>query len=135
MTVANAAPTTSGATEEGDTNEDAGAFFRRLLEYRLLEQHGREYEVLHPAHQALIERTDFEACWRALGPSFPLGATLDSFRVIDEYIEPYANVGIEEQPSTAVTWEATLGYEGSFKERQTNHALLVDGHWRWVVLS
>jgi hypothetical protein len=114
VTVTNAAPTTSGETtapsettasdEATAPDEEAGDFLQRVLEYRLLEQFGREYEALHPAHQALISRTDFEACWRALGGSgFPPGTTLESFRVIDEYEDPYASVGI------AVTREGVRG--------------------------
>ena len=91
-------------------------------------QYGRAWDILHPAHQSLVSRGDFEDCGRQGG-----GASVEEIDIVEVYDDPLDVAFIPEKQSRAVTVEVltTAGVA-----TQTFHAVEVDGSsWRWVLSS
>ena len=91
---------------------------KQLLDYEFKGQFGRSWDLLHPGHQAVVDRDTYTSCMQEKSSSLPSGVDVD----VDEVYDDPINVeGIPERTSKAVTM--TLS-KGSDKETVTAHAVL-----------
>jgi hypothetical protein len=113
-------------TATPDPDAAARAFLVDRLERFSKGQFGPDWDVLHPAQQALVDRDHYIACSQAAGiPDF-------SVRAIESYHEPIEVPGTGLRPdSVAVTVELTA--QDGTKSTLTPHAVDVDGGWRWII--
>ena len=114
ITVTNSA----GSAVETTLDESPGDFMKQLLDYEFKGQFGRSWDLLHPGHQAVVDRDTYTSCMQEKSSSLPSGVDVD----VDEVYDDPINVeGIPERTSKAVTM--TLS-KGSDKETVTAHAVL-----------
>lgn len=107
--------------KEGGDSPDAAIL--RLFDQLDKGQWGRQWEDLHPAHQAVVSRDSFIAC------ASEVQIDLDSVEVLEVYDEPVSVEGAS-LPSKAVTVRLEAGPSS---DEQTFHLLDVEGEWRWVM--
>jgi hypothetical protein len=129
---AQASLTTSTTATEPE--QDAGDFLKEITERGLRGQYGRNWETLHPAHQAIVSRAKYDSCERQNDQG--TGATKIDITVEDTYTEPVLVKGLGTVPSTAVTLR--FSYDNPLtgkpaEEHATGHAVAVDGQWRWIL--
>lgn len=88
-------------------------------------QHGPEWELLHPAQQALVPKDLYVQCSAAIDtPDFEAKAT-------ESYEETVTIPGTDQRAeSVAVTVEVS---SSGAKETWTVHVFDVDGTWRWAL--
>jgi hypothetical protein len=124
----------AGTTTESKPEQDASAFMKELTERSLRGQYGRNWESLHPAHQAVVTRDKYDSCERESNES--TGATKISIDVEDTYEEPVRVEGEGMVDSTAVTLRLTYDNPLTGKpaeEHGTAHAVPVEGEWKWIL--
>jgi hypothetical protein len=121
--------TTTTAPEQG-----AGDYMKELIEQALRGQYGRNWETLHPAHQAVVSRERDDTCESETEDS--AGATKIDVAVVDTYEEPVRVEGDGTVDSTAVTLRFTYNNPLTGKpaeEHTTVHAVAVGGKWKWIL--
>ena len=111
---------------EGDAG-DPGEAIRPYLHAIQEGQYGRAWDMLHPAHQAVVTRSEFDNCLRESGLSVPAKFGLHVDVVSDETIDV---AGLGSTPTKAVTWTLSSGEEF---ETMTSHLVESDGTWRWIL--
>lgn len=95
-----------------------------VLQANFRGQHGRAFDMLHPAQQELMTRDGYVECMRSNMPT----TVMSEFEVVDTYEERTTIPGTDEEvDSVAVTWEADLSGEPG---TGTNQLVAVDGEWR-----
>ena len=75
-----------GPTTVSTPEQDAGAFMKEVTERALLGQYGRNWETLHPDHQAVVSRDKYDSCERQSDDG--TGATKIDIAVVETYEEP-----------------------------------------------
>jgi hypothetical protein len=127
--------TVTGATatepSEASPEESAGVFTKRHLEYEIAGQFGRAWDELHPVHQKLLTRSQYDSCSRR-EPPFAGNETIE---VKETYDDPIDVPGIPQHESKAITVEVREPFEGgsATKQKATVHAVNVAGGWRWIL--
>lgn len=126
--VAATGPTTSKPLDQ----KAAGEFIKQMIEYSSDGQHGRRWDELHPALQAVIPKTLYVKCQTESDP----GVEVTKVTVKETYLESTDIPGttLTNVPSVAVTLELTARIgEREETDTQTAHAFFVDGRWRHAV--
>jgi hypothetical protein len=131
-----AAPSSSSTTLTPTTRvpspiESAEAAFRRLLDYASKGQYGRQWDDLHPAQQAFVNRDLFVRCYgEKLG-----GLDVIRINVVDTFQEEQSVPGTDvRQLTTGISAEVTYRRDGQEStSTDTYHEYLVDGRWRWAL--
>lgn len=105
-----------------------GAFIEQVYRRLLGGQHGRAWDLLHPAHQQLVSRRRYIEC----GAAWPPSPELRKFEVLEVYRDPIDAPLIPETTSRAVRYRVTVGAGGESESfTALGHAVAVDGRWRW----
>lgn len=122
----------AGCGGEGDeavdsTDAEARQFIVEDSKQLFLGQHGRRYDTLHPAQQALVDRATFVEC---LGREAGAGGEVD-VTVLESYetTETIPGTDIEADGLAVTVTISAQGQEGS----TTRHAFQVGGQWRWAM--
>lgn len=120
----------SGDETQAEPAEPPGAFMEQVYRSLLVGRHGGAWDLLHPAHQALVTRARYVEC----AADWPPSPKLQTFQVLDVFPDPLEVPLIPETSSTAVRYRVTVG-AGSASDSftATGHAVAVDGRWRWVL--
>lgn len=105
-----------------------GAFIEQVYRRLLHGQHGRAWDLLHPAHQRIVSRSRYIEC----GAAWPPSPALQKFEILEVFRDPIDVPLIPETTSRAVRYRVTVG-AGSTVDTFTalGHAVAVDGRWRW----
>ena len=115
------------ALNENEEDHTAGAAVKRVVEQEYVGAYGEVWETLHPRHQRLVSRADYEECRRGID----VAGTLESVLILDVEDEPLTIYGLRPRtPSKAVEVRVTTD-ETEFTA--TYHAVRVGGTWRWVL--
>jgi hypothetical protein len=117
-------------TPAGSPNESAAAFFKRHVQYGIKGEWRRDWDELHPLHQRLISRSQYDYC-----QSGEVGYVGDEIvRVTDTYESRNDVLGIPQQKTMAA--EIELGRPGATGgATYTLQALRVGGRWRWLLFN
>lgn len=110
--------------DEAEASEGAGDFARNLVMTMIRDQWGRTWDMLHPEHQALVERNMFISCNRE--DTLP-DADIAVTEVFEETID-IPHLGSME--TTAVTLNISSDVDNS-SGFLTLHMIQVDGDWVW----
>lgn len=114
--------------------DPAVAALRRQFDFLSKGQHGRIWDELHPAQQALLPRDAYAACADAATAG---GFTIVELDVDEVYDEQIVIPGTSTSATAkAITIRMTLrsGTE-SGELTDTFHEIDVDGAWRWSMTS
>lgn len=122
----------SGDESEAEPGQRPGAFMEQVYRSLLVGRHGGAWDLLHPAHQALVTRARYVEC----AAEWPPTPKLQRFEVLEVSSAPLEVPLIPEKESTVVRYRVTVG-AGSELDRftATGHAVAVNGRWRWVLTT
>jgi hypothetical protein len=112
------------------TANGVGIFMTRILREEIRGEWGRQWNELHPAHQALISRSQYVACSRRMGTDFATGHEV--FRVLDIRDEAIKVRGVPQRTSKLVT----INFSEPGKPHGLTyhmHAVSVGGRWTWIL--
>jgi hypothetical protein len=133
VTVAKTVTTSTATTTTAQQpTESAGVFLKRILLEEGRGQYGREYDSLHPGQQKFVSKTLFIACEQELvssSTSQPIAAV----KIDEIYEEPIDVPGVTSKPLPAKAVTMTLTGSSGATSTRTQHAISVDGQWRWIL--
>src|SRR5918999_2870804 len=111
---------------ENEDDHEAGVAIKRHVEQEFVGGYGTSWDSLHPRHQRLVTRTEYEECRQGID----IEGTLERVLIVDVEDEPLTVYGLRPQtPSKAVEVRVTTD-ESEFTD--TYHAVRVGNGWRWV---
>jgi hypothetical protein len=112
---------------DDEADHDAGTAVKNVLEREYVGDYGTAWDSLHPRHQRLVSRAEYEECRRGID----VAGTLETVLILDVRDEPVTIYGL--RPRTAskevdvrVTTDETE-YKASY------HVVRVGDEWRWVL--
>ena len=115
------------ALNENTQDHEAGTAVKDVLEREYAGDYGTVWDSLHPRHQRLVTREEYEDCRRAID----VEGTIESVLIVDVRDEPLAVYGLRPRtPSKAVNVRVTTDeseYTASY------HVVRVGDRWRWVL--
>ena len=111
------------------------AFFVEWVEQLSRGQWEAQWETLHPAHQALVDRNHYVECRKA-GISSEADAKVTKIIETEEFDDVSVRGTDESGPATAVTYEVEVSL-GPISDKQTDTARIfhVDGEYRWTLVG
>jgi len=114
-------------TEDTTDDEQAGAAVKRVIEDEYVGDYGTAWDRLHPRHQRLVTRKEYEDCRGQID----VRGTIESVLILDVRDEPLNVYGLRPRtPSKAVKVRVTTD-ETAYTS--TYHVVPVGGEWRWVL--
>jgi hypothetical protein len=115
------------ALDENEEDRAAGAAVKSVVEREYVGAYADVWNDLHPRHQRLVTRAEYEECRRGID----IEGTLESVLIVDVSDEPLTVYGLRPRtPSKAVRASVTTD-ETEFTD--TYHVVLVGDRWRWVL--
>jgi hypothetical protein len=115
------------ALEENTQDHEAGTAVKDVLEREYIGDYGTVWDSLHPRHQRLVTRQEYEECRRGID----VEGTIESVLILDVRDEPLVVYGLRPRtPSKAVKVRVTTDeseYTASY------HVVRVGDRWRWVL--
>jgi hypothetical protein len=115
------------ALDEDEADREAGAAVKRVIEQEYVGDYEGAWDTLHPRHQRLVSRSEYEECRRGIDV---LG-TLQSAQILDVTDERLNIYGLRPNtPSKAARIRITTD-ESEFTA--TYHVVRVQDQWRWVL--
>jgi hypothetical protein len=112
---------------EDEADHEAGAAVKNVLEHEYVGDYGSAWDSLHPRHQRLVTRAEYEECRRGID----VAGTLETVLILDVRDEPVTIYGLRPRtPSKEVDVRVTTDeteYTASY------HAVRVRDEWRWVL--
>lgn len=109
----------------GGSEESAGDAAKRQFQYLADAQHGRRWESLHPAHQAVASRDAFIEC----GDESDNGFQIEDIKIKETFAERQFVPELGEVDTMQVT--ASVRVNG-LNVTDTYTEVAVDGQWRWT---
>ncbi len=127
LAVALVALATGCALTEDSDDHDAGAAVKTVLELEYFGNYGDAWDRLHPRHQRLVTRREYEECRSEID----IQGTIDSVLILDVQDAPLTVYGLPPRtPAKRVTVRVVTDeseYTASY------HVVLVGNEWRWVL--
>jgi hypothetical protein len=115
------------ALNENEGDHDAGTAVKDVLEREYVGDYGTAWDRLHPRHQRLVTREEYDECRRGID----VAGTLETVLILDVRDEPLTVYGLRPRtPSKEVDVRVTTDeneYTASY------HVVHVDDDWRWVL--
>jgi hypothetical protein len=115
------------ALDENEQDHEAGAAMKEVLEREYVGDYRTVWDSLHPRHQRLVTRDEYEDCRRGID----VAGTIESVLVLDVRDEPLTVYGLRprtqsKEVDVRVTTDETE-YTSSY------HVVRVGDRWRWVL--
>ncbi|HEV3479461.1 MAG TPA: hypothetical protein VG144_08430 [Gaiellaceae bacterium] len=115
------------ALSEDEADHDAGAAVKDVLEREYVGDYGTVWDRLHPRHQRLVTREEYDECRRGID----VVGTLETVLILDVRDEPLTVYGLRPRtPSKAVKVRVSTD-ESEYTA--TYHVVRVADGWRWVL--
>jgi hypothetical protein len=112
---------------ENEQDRSAGVAVKDLLEHEYVGDYGTAWDSLHPRHQRLVTRQEYEECRRGIDVT----GTIESVLILDVRDQPLTVYGLPPRtPSKAVKVRVTTD-ENEYTA--TYHVVRVGDEWRWVL--
>jgi hypothetical protein len=115
------------ALTDDSQDHDAGVAVKTLLEQEYVGDYGGAWDRLHPRHQRLVERQEYEECRRGID----VQGTLDSVVVLDVQDAPLTVYGLPSRTPAKRVEVRVVTDETEFTANY--HVIRVDEQWRWVL--
>ena len=115
------------ALTEDSEDHEAGAAVKTLLEREYFGDYGGAWGWLHPRHQRLVTREEYEECRRGI----EVQGTLESVVVLDVEDSPLTVYGLP--PNTPAKQVQVRVVTDESEYTADYHVVLVGDEWRWVL--
>jgi hypothetical protein len=115
------------ALTEDSEDHDAGAAVKTLLEKEYFGDYGGAWDRLHPRHQRLVTREEYEECRRGID----VQGTIESVVVLDVEDSPLTVYGLP--PNTPAKEVQVRVVTDESEYTASYHVVRVGDEWRWVL--
>ena len=115
------------ALTEDSEDHDAGAAVKTLLEYEYFGDYGGAWDRLHPRHQRLVTREEYDECRRGID----VQGTIDSVVVLDVVDAPLTVYGLPARTPAKRVQVRVVTDETEYTA--SYHVVRVEDEWRWVL--
>jgi hypothetical protein len=115
------------ALTEDSEDHDAGAAVKTLLEKEYFGAYGGAWDRLHPRHQRLVTREEYEECRRGID----VQGTIESVVVLDVEDSPLTVYGLP--PKTPAKEVQVRVVTDQSEYTASYHVVRVGDEWRWVL--
>ncbi|MDP9492527.1 MAG: hypothetical protein M3P42_10085 [Actinomycetota bacterium] len=127
LSVAFVALATGCALTEDSENHEAGAAVKTVLEMEYFGDYAGAWDRLHPRHQRLVTRKEYEECRSGID----VRGTIDSVLILDVQDAPLTVYGLPPRTPAKRVKVRVVTDEGEYTA--TYHVVLVGNEWRWVL--
>ncbi len=127
FTVVLVALATGCALREDSESHEAGAAVKTVLEMEYFGNYAAAWDRLHPRHQRLVTREEYEDCRTGIDVS----GTIDSVLILDVQDAPLTVYGLP--PRTPAKRVKVRVVTDESEYTATYHTILVENEWRWVL--
>jgi hypothetical protein len=115
------------ALTEDSEDSEAGAAVKTLLEREYFGDYGGAWGWLHPRHQRLVTREEYEECRRGID----VQGTLESVVVLDVEDSPLTVYGLPPRTPSKQVQVRVVTDESEYTAAY--HVVRVGDEWRWVL--
>jgi hypothetical protein len=115
------------ALSEDSEDHEAGAAVKTVLEREYFGDYGGAWDLLHPRHQRLVTREEYDECRRGID----VQGTIDSVVVLDVQDRPLTVYGLP--PRTPAKQVEVRVVTDETDYTATYHVVDVQQQWRWVL--
>lgn len=115
------------ALTEDSQDHDAGVAVKTVLELEYFGNYGGAWDLLHPRHQRLVTRQEYEDCRRGID----VKGTIDSVVVLDVEDAPLTVYGLP--PGTPSKLVKVRVVTDETEYTASYHVVRVGDEWRWVL--
>jgi hypothetical protein len=115
------------ALTEDSEDHDAGAAVKTLLEQEYFGDYGGAWDRLHPRHQRLVTREEYDECRRGID----VQGTIESVVVLDVDDSPLTVYGLP--PNTPAKQVQVRVVTDENEYTADYHVVRVGDEWRWVL--
>jgi hypothetical protein len=115
------------ALTEDSEDHDAGAAVKTVLEKEYVGDYGGAWDRLHPRHQRLVTREEYDECRRGID----VQGTIESVVVLDVEDSPLTVYGLP--PNTPAKEVEVRVVTDESDYTATYHVVRVGDEWRWVL--
>ena len=115
------------ALTEDSEDHEAGAAVKTLLEKEYFGDYGGAWDRLHPRHQRLVTREEYDECRRGID----VQGTLESVVVLDVEDSPLTVYGLP--PNTPAKQVEVRVVTDENEYTADYHVVRVGDEWRWVL--
>ena len=115
------------ALSEDSEDHDAGAAVKTLLEEEYVGDYGGAWDSLHPRHQRLVTRQEYEECRRGID----VQGTIEQVVVLDVLDEALTVFGLSPRTPSKRVEVRVVTDENEFTAGY--HVVRVGDQWRWVL--
>ena len=115
------------ALTEDSEDQEAGAAVKTLLEKEYFGDYGGAWDRLHPRHQRLVTREEYDECRRGID----VQGTIESVVVLDVEDSPLTVYGLP--PNTPAKKVKVRVVTDETEYTASYHVVQVGDEWRWVL--
>ena len=115
------------ALTEDSEDQEAGAAVKTLLEKEYFGDYGGAWDRLHPRHQRLVTREEYDECRRGID----VQGTIESVVVLDVEDSPLTVYGLP--PNTPAKQVKVRVVTDESEYTAAYHVVPVGDEWRWVL--
>jgi hypothetical protein len=115
------------ALSENTQNHEAGTAIKDVLEREYVGDYGTAWDNLHPRHQRLVTRKQYEECRRG----FDVEGTIESVLILDVRDEPLVVYGLRPRTASKAVKVRVTTDESEYTA--SYHVVRVGDRWRWVL--
>ena len=115
------------ALTENSEDQEAGAAVKTLLEKEYFGDYGGAWDRLHPRHQRLVTREEYDECRRGID----VQGTIESVVVLDVEDSPLTVYGLP--PNTPAKQVQVRVVTDENEYTADYHVVRVGDEWRWVL--
>jgi hypothetical protein len=115
------------ALSEDSEDQEAGAAVKTLLEREYFGDYGAAWDTLHPRHQRLVARAEYEECRRGID----VQGTIESVVVLDVEDTELTVDGLPPRTPAKRVQVRVVTDETDFTA--SYHVVRVGDQWRWVL--
>ena len=115
------------ALTEDSEDHDAGAAVKTLLEQEYFGNYGAAWDRLHPRHQRLVSRQEYDECRRGID----VQGTIESVVVLDVEDAPLTVYGLPPNTPAKLVEVRVVTDENEYTA--SYHVVRVGDEWRWVL--
>jgi hypothetical protein len=128
-----------GGSGDDDTDavgpdQSASEFLVEHVERSLKGQFARVWENLHPAHQDVVSKSQFNRCqseqFEEEVGALPTDTKVEAVEEYDESVEPPGGLGTLDTKAVTLRISSESAEEAA---TDTSHAVMVDGNWKWFL--
>jgi hypothetical protein len=115
------------ALNEDSADHEAGTAVKSVLEQEYVGNYGGSWDRLHPRHQRLVSREDYDECRK----SIDVEGTIQSVLILDVRDARLTTYGLRPRTPAKRVRVRVVTDESEYTDAY--HVVRVGGEWRWVL--